>query len=328
MKQLLVTYYQSVSNDPWRNLAYEEYLLNHLAQEQVVLYLWQNERTVVIGANQNPFSEVNIEKLEQEGGKLARRMSGGGAVYHDLGNLNFTFIVPKQYFNFTRQISVIISALNKLGIVAVFSGRNDIIVANKKMSGNAFYHRDLQSLHHGTILVNTDFVKMVEYLNVDSDKIKTKGIKSVRSRVINLQDICENLTINSLVDALRRAFIKEYAGDTVDYQELTESDFVQEELIKLENKYAEWKFRYGESPAYALRLKQRFDWGGVEFTFDIKHNSIIEVQLFTDAMDHQLSKRWREMLTGLKLSQLDFKLQVEQREDLDIKKWLLTEFRL
>lgn len=328
MKQLLVTYYQSVSNDPWRNLAYEEYLLNHLAQEQVVLYLWQNERTVVIGANQNPFSEVNLEKLEQEGGKLARRMSGGGAVYHDLGNLNFTFIVPKQYFNFTRQISVIISALNKLGIVAVFSGRNDIIVANKKMSGNAFYHRDLQSLHHGTILVNTDFVKMVEYLNVDSDKIKTKGIKSVRSRVINLQDICENLTINSLVDALRRAFIKEYAGDTVDYQELTESDFVQEELIKLENKYAEWKFRYGESPAYALRLKQRFDWGGVEFTFDIKHNSIIEVQLFTDAMDHQLSKRWREMLTGLKLSQLDFKLQVEQREDLDIKKWLLTEFRL
>ena len=323
-----VTLFQSESNNPWQNLAYEEYLLNHLSPEQVVLYLWQNERTIVIGANQNPFGEVNTEKLEEDGGRLARRMSGGGAVYHDLGNLNFTFIVPRKDYDFKRQIGVIIAALNKIGVVAEFSGRNDIIVADKKISGNAFYHRGERSLHHGTILMNTDFARMVEYLNVDSDKIKAKGIKSIRSRVINLQEVANNLTIQAFSEALRGAFVDEYLAAAAEYQELDIADFVQQELVQLEGKYSAWEYRYGESPAYAIRLKHRFDWGGVELALDIKHGRIINIKLFSDAMDHQLSARWEELLCGLELAQLDGKLLVDQSEDIQIKAWLLNEFRL
>lgn len=328
MKQEEASYFRSKSNNPWQNLAYEEYLLNHLREEQVVFYLWQNERTVVIGANQNPFSEVNTQKLEQEGGKLARRMSGGGAVYHDLGNLNFTFLTHKKYYDFDRQVGVIISALNKLGINAVFSGRNDIMVADKKISGNAFYHRGDGSLHHGTILVNTDFAKMVEYLNVNSEKIRAKGIKSVRSRVINVKELADNLRIEDLVDALKGAFVGEYAGVKTEYEELVETYFEQEELARLKEKYAAWEFRYGDLPAYALQLKRRFNWGGVELALDIKHGKILQAQIFSDAMDHQLSSRWQKLLIGLELANLDKCLQLEQEEDLEIKKWLLTEFRL
>lgn len=328
MKLQLANYFQSASNNPWRNLAYEEYLLDHLRQDQVVLYLWQNERTVVIGANQNPFREVNIERLEQEGGKLARRLSGGGAVYHDLGNLNFTFIIPRNHYDFERQVGIIISAIKRLNIEVAFSGRNDLIAAGKKISGNAFYHRKDRSFHHGTILFNTDFAKMVEYLNVDQDKIKAKGIKSIRSRVINLQELAPELTIECLIEALQRAFIEEYTGPMAEYQQLAETDLAEEELARLEQKYAGWEFRYGESPSYDLQLKQRFCWGKVELALDIKRGSIVQAQIFSDAMDHKLSSRWQSLLVGAELSRLGSLLGVEQPEDVDIKQWLLTEFRL
>src|SRR6056297_3762446 len=145
--------YHSTSFDPWHNLAFEEYLLNQVEENEVILYLWQNDNTGVIGRNQNAWKECRSELLAEEGGKLARRLSGGGAVYHDLGNLNFTFIMDKDNYNLKKQLKVILEAVRDQGIEAEFSGRNDLVVKSKKFSGNAFYFGSETAYHHGTILV-------------------------------------------------------------------------------------------------------------------------------------------------------------------------------
>jgi lipoate-protein ligase A len=156
----------SDSYNPFFNLSLEEHLFQNIKEDEVIFYLWQNAHTVVIGRNQNPYRECNLREFEADRGKLARRMSGGGAVYHDLGNLNFTFILPKREFNLIKQFEVIIKALKRIGITAYISGRNDLLVNEKKFSGNAFYHTDKTSLHHGTILIDVCPEKIQKYLNV------------------------------------------------------------------------------------------------------------------------------------------------------------------
>ena len=323
-----VTFFCTANHDPWRNLACEEYLFNRLQRGEVVFYLWQNERTVVVGANQNPLSEVNLDALNSDDGKLARRLSGGGAVYHDLGNLNFTFIVERKHYDFARQIGVIVDALQQLGISAEFSGRNDILVDGRKISGNAFYFRDERALHHGTILLNTDFTKLVEYLNVDNEKIKAKGIKSVRSRVANLSDFVNELTVVELVEALKGAFIREYRLNDSQYQELSEEDVDVRELADLTAKYSAWEFRYGRSPAYKLNLVKRFSWGGVELNFEIERGKIIGLQLYSDAMDHELSERLERLLVGCELTKVHNIAVTDRLEDQQIIEWLIEELKL
>ena len=174
-------YIESNSFDPWLNLSIEEYLLDNYARDNAVLYLWQNAHTVVIGRNQNAWRECRIENLERDGGKLARRLSGGGAVYHDLGNLNFTFLLPRLEYNLHRQLAVIVDAVKGLGIEANFSGRNDILAEGKKFSGNAFYHGRQASYHHGTVLIDVDMSRLSMYLNVSKAKMESKGVRSVAS---------------------------------------------------------------------------------------------------------------------------------------------------
>ena len=166
--------------DPWLNLSVEEQLLNSVKPGQFILYLWQNHNTVVIGKNQNAWRECKTELLENEGGKLARRLSGGGAVFHDIGNLNFTFVVDRENYDLTKQVSVILNAVNSLGINAEMNGRNDLTVDKRKFSGNAFCFRKHGAYHHGTVLVNADMSKMARYLQVSKEKILSKGIQSVQ----------------------------------------------------------------------------------------------------------------------------------------------------
>ncbi|MTK11235.1 MAG: lipoate--protein ligase, partial [Clostridiaceae bacterium] len=187
----------STSVDPYYNLSLEEYLLNNVEEDEVILYLWQNANTVVIGRNQNPWKECKCKELELNNGKIARRLSGGGAVYHDLGNLNFTFVASEALYNLEKQLKVILKAAQKEGINAQFSGRNDIEVNGKKFSGNAFYFTKTSAYHHGAILIDTDINKLGSYLQVSKEKIQSKGIDSVQARVVNLKNLNKDITIES-----------------------------------------------------------------------------------------------------------------------------------
>jgi len=175
--------------DPRINLAVEEYALNYLDPREEYVILWQNEPTVVVGRNQNTVAEVNAPFIKERGIHVVRRLSGGGAVYHDFGNLNFTFIVDAQkemVSNFEYFTRPVIQALASLGVEAEFSGRNDITIDGKKFSGNAQYWSKNRLLHHGTILFNSQLDVVQEALNVSADKLQSKGVKSVRSRVTNI----------------------------------------------------------------------------------------------------------------------------------------------
>ena len=190
--------YKSTSNDPYFNLATEKHLFDNLKKGCVILYLWQNDSTIVIGANQNPWAECDCELAKNENIRIARRISGGGAVFHDLGNLNFTFISHTEDYDLIKNLEVIKKAVALAGICAEISGRNDILCQGKKFSGNAFYNSNSKSYHHGTILINTDFDKMTRLLTPSSAKLNAKGVKSVSSRVINLNEINSKLTADTM----------------------------------------------------------------------------------------------------------------------------------
>lgn len=279
--------------DPWRNLAMEEYLLDNVKPNECILYLWQNQNTVVIGKNQNAWKECRTELLEKEGGKLARRSSGGGAVFHDTGNLNFSFLVDRKYYDIHKQLEVILKAVEKLGIKAVFSGRNDLTVEGRKFSGNAFCFRKKSALHHGTILVSADMDKMTRYLQVPKEKIQSKGIESVRSRVVNLTEYNPQIDIPTMIDTLIESF-KEVCGDTSDIRH-GEEGIDQTVLNELYNKYKSWEWRFGETPKFDIEFDTRFSWGGIQLCLRLEHGRIVKAFVYSDAMD----EAFIEMIPGI-----------------------------
>lgn len=319
---------KSTSNDPWFNLALEECLLDQVGEKEIILYLWQNDNTVVIGRNQNPWKECKCNALEEKGGKLARRLSGGGAVYHDLGNLNFTFIMDKQLYDLSKQLKVILDAANEMGIKAEFTGRNDITVDGKKISGNAFYYRDATAYHHGTVLVNSDIDKLVDFLQVSMDKIVSKGVNSVRSRVVNLKEIKPQIDVEMTKKAITRAFLNIYGGTG-------EELMIGEEAVKkYYNKYASWEWRYGHTPSFDVNLSHRFSWGGIDLGLSFKDGHISNSKIYSDSLAPDLVEKVSEILNGLPLNMgvitdtiLSLEVMNEQEEEIkqDISKWLSTQ---
>ena len=200
------------NTDPYHNLALEQYLTDTVPADTCILYLWQNRHTVVIGRNQNAWQECRTALLEQDGGKLSRRLSGGGAVYHDMGNLNFTFSLPTAEYDLHRQQRVIVEACRSLGIEASFSGRNDILAAGRKFSGNSFYHHNGCSFHNGTLLVSVDMANLGKYLTPSQRKLQSKGVASVPSRVVNLSELHPGLRISQMQQAMAQAFADEIGG--------------------------------------------------------------------------------------------------------------------
>ena len=276
--------------DPYTNLALEEYLLNALQPGDCILYLWQNENTVVIGRNQNAWKECRTALLNEEGGRLARRLSGGGAVFHDLGNLNFTFLMAEEDYDLDRQLTVIETACRSLGIPVQRSGRNDILADGRKFSGNAFYHHKGRAYHHGTLMVAVDGDKLSRYLSPSKAKLQAKGVESVRSRVVNLTELCPGLTCEELAQRLEAAFGVTYG---LEVEQIETPDAGQ-----LREKYAGDEWLYGPRLPLSLECEQRFDWGEVQLQLQVESGAVAAVKVYSDAMDAEFAPALERALTG------------------------------
>ena len=282
---------------PYANLALENHLLETVAEETCILYLWQNQRTVVIGRNQNAWQECRTTELHADGGYLARRLSGGGAVFHDLGNLNFTFLLPTRDYLVERQLEVILQAVRKLGLAAEKSGRNDITVEGRKFSGNAFYDSRGRSYHHGTLLVDVNMADLSRYLHVDEQKLASKGVASVRSRVVNLKSLLPSLSLGQLKGALVEAFGEVYGAEP---QPLEEDALNQARLAELEARYASWEWNYGAKIPFTHQLQKRFAWGGVEMQLEVNKGHIVQAAVYSDALEAELFAAMGPALAGVR----------------------------
>ncbi|XMB86812.1 lipoate--protein ligase [Mycoplasmatota bacterium WC44] len=274
--------YISNSFDPAVNLSYEEYLMSICEKNDIIFYLWQNKNTVVIGRNQNPIKECQIEALKEDDVNLVRRLSGGGAVYHDLGNLNFTFIAHDSIYNVKRQLEVILDSIKKFGILGEFTGRNDLTVDGKKFSGNAFMDEDGVCCHHGTLLVNVTLQKLARYLTPSKIKVTSKGIESVRSRVVNLSEFNKDVTVHSLKNSLIESFNKIYSLDSENTEPIIFDD--EKIIINYRDKYNKWEWNMKESPKCTINNTKKFSWGTFDIDFDIEDGVITKCYINTDSI--------------------------------------------
>ena len=291
--------YISQTTDPYFNLATEQYLLENQPVDSCTLYLWQNENTVVIGRNQNPWKECRVSALEQDGGRLARRLSGGGAVFHDLGNLNFTFLTREENYDLDSQLSVIQCACGSLGIATERSGRNDLLADGRKFSGNAFYNHKGLAYHHGTLLIRVDGEKLQRYLSPPKAKLEAKGIDSVRSRVINLADLCPDLTCETMKEAMIEAFRQIYDAPM---HTITLSPGQLEQIQDLRKKYADWQWLFGPRLPMSFSCQQQFPWGNVLLELQVDSGTVAAARCYTDAMDWLLADAVEASLTGCRFT--------------------------
>ena len=287
------------NTDPYVNLAAEEYLTMNAEDGVMTLYLWQNAHTVVIGKNQNPWRECNVEAIKRDDIYLARRISGGGAVYHDMGNLNFTFLARDGVFDVGRQTDVILLACRLLGINAVKTGRNDLTVEGKKFSGHAYFSSQGYNYHHGTIMMDVKGDDMSKYLNVSAAKLKSKGVESVKSRVTNLREhVDEPLRsadttelIAAMQDAMVRAAEREYGCEA---EEFTLPEIPQELL----DKYASEEWRLGTKIPFTKDIDHRFEWGGVEIQLEMRGEYIRDCRVYSDSLETEVFRTVEDLLRG------------------------------
>ena len=306
-----IAVYESEGFDPHRNLAIEQHLLETVLGGCCLLYLWRNERTVVIGKNQNAWAECRTTLLSDEGGRLARRLSGGGAVYHDLGNLNFTFLLCEEDYDLTRQLSVIRRACSLCGIETEISGRNDLLASGRKFSGNAFCHHEGRAYHHGTLLIDVDADAMGRYLSPSKAKLEAKGVESVRSRVVNLRELNPALTVDMLKAAMKQAFSEVY-GLPLDLPPV-----IDEARVKgLSAHYASDAWLFGQKLPFTFRCESRFLWGGIELQIRADRGVITDAKVYTDAMDDGLADKLKAALTGCSL-QIDAIAQTLRESDVE-----------
>lgn len=305
-------------NDPYFNMAVEEYIIENFDSKYDYFILWQNTPSVLIGKNQNTLAEVNMDYVKKNDIKIVRRLSGGGAIYEDMGNVNFTYIVDyrKEYVNSMKRFAgAIIKALKMIGIEAEFSGRNDILIDGKKISGNAQYVTKDRILHHGTLLFNSDLSVMPKVLNVKPSKISSKGIKSVRSRVTNIKDHLNNRDMT--LDQFKELIIRNISD--VENKPIREYKFTNQDLDTIkrlrDEKYSTWEWNFGKSPKFSIQNSQRFDGGELGVSLDVRKGTIKNIEFFGDFMSMKDIKDIEDSLKGIQYRKRDIK-QVLSRYDL------------
>ncbi|UAL49491.1 lipoate--protein ligase [Sutcliffiella horikoshii] len=302
--------------DPRINLAIEEYALKNLDIEDTYLLFYINEPSIIIGKNQNSVEEINTKYVEDNGIHVVRRLSGGGAVYHDHGNLNFSFITKddgESFHNFKKFTAPVVEALKSLGVEAEMSGRNDILAEGRKISGNAQFSTRGRMFSHGTLLFDSEIEHVVSALNVKKDKIESKGIKSIRSRVANIKEFLkEEITIEQFRQLLLEAIFK--SKDIPKY-ELTEKDWKNiHELSK--ERYQNWDWNYGKSPKFNLQHSHRFPVGQIDVRLDVTKGKIENCKIYGDFFGVGDVSEVEDLLSGVKYE----KAEISQAlEGLDVK---------
>lgn len=270
--------------DPRINLAIEEYVLKNMDIDvDSFLLFYINEPSIIIGKNQNTVEEVNTEYVDANGIHVVRRLSGGGAVYHDLGNLNFSFLTKDDgdsFRNFAKFTQPVIEALAKMGVKAELKGRNDILVDGKKISGNAQFATKGRMFSHGTLMFDTEIERVVQALRVKKDKIESKGIKSIRSRVTNIKDYMEE---DMTIEQFRMEILKSIFGgeEHIQYAPLTEQDWENIHQLSKE-RYQTWEWNYGRSPKFNMQHSHRFPVGGIDVRLQVNKGTIEDIHIYGD----------------------------------------------
>ena len=267
--------------NPYFNLAAEEYFFNEYDDD--VFRLWRNANTIVVGKHQNTNAEINVDYVNTKGIKVVRRLSGGGAVFQDLGNICYTFIATRSDdvgIDFKRYTQPVIDVLQKLGVDARFEGRNDITIDGKKFSGNAQYIRQNRVMHHGTILFSSQMTDLSEALKVDPLKYKDKAVKSVRSRVTNISDhLKQPIEVTDFINMIMDHILE--TSTDAERHDLTDEDVAGiKELVK--EKYETWDWNYGVSPKYAFHNTTRTSGGSIEVVMDVHDGVIRDLKFYGD----------------------------------------------
>src|SRR5471030_386799 len=327
----------SDSYDPWFNLAVEDCIFREMTTDQRVLFLWRNAETVVIGQAQNPWKECNTRRMEEDGIRLARRSSGGGAVFHDLGNTCFTFMASKPEYDKSVSPAIILNALKSLGISATASGRNDLVAktadGERKISGSAYKETQDRGFHHGTLLLNADLSRLANYLNPDPKKLQAKGITSVRSRVANLSELIPDINHMQICDAITHAFFDWY-GLQVEPEIISPDVFPDlPGFVEQFAKQSSWEWNFGKAPAFSHLLNERFVWGGVDIHFDILKGRISRAQIYTDSLNpaplnalalHMVDTLYRPQEIAAVCEQILAEYPTQQAELTELKNWLVS----
>ncbi|WHQ36819.1 lipoate--protein ligase [Spiroplasma sp. SV19] len=301
--------FKNPSTDVYFNLALDEYLLKSNIKDNI-FFLWKNSNTIVIGRNQNTIEEINLQAVETDKVNVVRRITGGGAVYQDDGNLCFSIIVDKDNEiakNYESILQPIINVLQKLGLNAKFAGKNDIEIDGKKISGNAQIRYKDRLLHHGTILFDVDLSKMQKYLNVDQSKIVSKGIKSIPARVTNIRPLLENdITIDQFMNFIMKELLAQ--GTTV--VDLP-SDIIAAANKLADEKYRTWDWNFGNSPEFSYQNKIRYEGKGtVDVRLNVNEGKITNIKFYGDFLGSGGTNHLEALLTGCEYSPEKIKIEL------------------
>lgn len=303
-----MVYLESPGTDPAFNLALEQFVFDEMPRDHEYFMLWQNQNAIIVGKYQNTAAEVNAAFVKEHGIKVIRRLSGGGAVYHDLGNINFTFITDAEHgesIDLAAFCVPVVKALEKLGVKAEITGRNDITIEGQKFSGNAQYVKQGRIMHHGTIMFDCDLSVVGSALNVPKDKIESKGIKSVRSRVTNVKPyVKQDIGIHAFWDVLKKYMVEE--------RSLEQHIFTPEELTRVEQlrdeRYGTWDWNYGRSPQYSIQKARRVEGcGRIEVCYEVENGVITAFATYGDYFGTGDPGELAEKLMGRKPEEADLK---------------------
>ncbi|MGV3323131.1 lipoate--protein ligase [Streptococcus hyovaginalis] len=308
-------YIVNTSNNPYYNIALEAYAFRELVDEDELFILWINEPSIIIGRHQNALEEINKEYTDEHGIHIARRLSGGGAVYHDLNNLNYTIISNKAgegSFDFETFSKPVIDTLAKLGVKAEFSGRNDLEIDGKKIAGNAQAYHNGRMMHHGCLLFDVDMTVLGDALKVSKDKIESKGVKSVRARVTNINnELPEKMTIAEFQDALLDQMKSEYP-------DMTEYVFSDEELAKIQKscdeQFSTWEWIFGSSPEYTVSRAVRYPAGKITTYANVENSIIKGLTISGDFFGVKPAKDVEDLLVG---TRYEYKDVLEKLQTID-----------
>jgi len=303
-------YINNANTNPYFNMAVEEYILKELKED--CFMLWRNQPCIIVGKNQNTLSEINLDYIKENNIPVVRRLSGGGTVFHDLGNLNFTFIKNDSegnFNNFRKFTLPILNVLTALNINAEFSGRNDLTIEGKKFSGNAQYNYKNRVLHHGTLLFSSNITDLSKALQAKPLKFQDKSIKSVLSRVTNISShLKEPLTIIEFEDLIMNYVITKNSSDYL--YDFTENDLYNINKLASE-KYSTWEWNFGHSPKYNFSNEKKFSFGTIECTMQVQHGIIKDISIYGD------------FFSKLDISDIEAKLIGVNHLESDVKKVLL-----